>query len=102
MQGIPVIYTCKLQGRIVTQGFPVHITGKKLTVYVRIQPNALLCHEREYDEGNDLDDVMGSGVTTYVRRAYVASATATASVFKTGPSGVQRSHLIINIRTQYN
>ena len=25
--------TCKLQGRIGTQGFPVHITGKKLTVY---------------------------------------------------------------------
>ena len=36
MQGIPVIFTCKLQGRIVTQGFPVHITGKKLTVYIYV------------------------------------------------------------------
>ena len=60
---------------------------KSVKIFVRIQPNALLCHEREYDEGNDLDDVMGSGVTTYVRRAYVASATATASVFKQDPVG---------------
>ena len=32
LQGIPFICTCKLQGRIGTQGFPVHVTGKTLTV----------------------------------------------------------------------